>query len=58
MPREIDGWERARMARILDLNPRDKASWPMDLIDRLIRHEDRFGSQSLAREIHKLTSSK
>lgn len=53
---EIDGWERARMARFLGLDPRHHKTWPMDIIDRLIEIENTEGSIALKRELCKLVS--
>lgn len=48
--------ERFRMGRMLNLNPHDPSSWPIETIDRLIALEKNCGRDALKIELIKMTT--
>lgn len=47
--------EQYKMARFLNLDPRDPSDWPMVIIDRLIQTEQQGGRVALHYALQKLT---
>jgi hypothetical protein len=52
----MDEWLRARreVAGYLNLNLNDPPSWPVELLDKLIRKREFFGEDEFLREIARM----
>lgn len=51
----MNAWfiKRVKVATALGCNPDDEASWPIELVERLVRLRDEQGEEAFLREIER-----